>query len=316
MYNPFNRGFYMIDLTRDFDLIYKGDAWINQIKRESYFLNNYIAVGHGLEVANGLSVYTEINYALRRSVAGYKVNPKTDSLLGGIDPGKPVSFEPYDGLYSRVTLEFTPKQKYIREPKEKIILGSKWPTFYVTWRKGIPGVLTSKPDFDFAEFGLKQTINLGIIGNLQYKVQTGNFLNRENIKALDSNYMRRGDPFLFMNPDEAFQALDSTFTVYKRVYLGHAVHEFNGALLNKIPLLKKLELREIAGGGFLIAPERSLRYFELFAGVERAFKWPLNPLTKFKVGIYVVSSVANQKANPVQFKVGLTTWDQRKNKWR
>ena len=317
MYNPFNRGYYIIDLNRDFDRIYKGDAWINQIKRSSYFLNNYIAVGHGLEVLNGLTVYTELDYALRRSVAGYKVNPRTDSLFGDfLDNNKPIAFEPYNAAYAKLTISYTPRQKYLREPKEKIILGSKWPTFYATWRKGLPEVLNSQSDFDFVELGIEQTINIGIMGNLRYNVKTSDFLNKKDLRLLDYNFMRRGDPFLFMNPDEAFQGLDSTFPVFNRVYLGHFVHEFNGAFLNKIPLMKKLQLREIAGGGFLIAPERNLRYFELFAGIERAFKWPFNPLTKFKVGAYVVTSAANQFANPVQFKVGLTTWDLRRNKWR
>jgi len=317
MYNPFNRGYYIADLTRDFDQIYKGDAWINQINRSSYFLNNYFALGHGLEVANGLNVYTEIDYALRRSVAGYKVNPRTDSILGNfIDDNKPVFFEPYNGTYSKVRISYTPKQRYIREPREKIILGSSWPTFYGSWRKGYPGIMSSKVDFDYVELGIEQTINFGILGNMRYNVRTGDFLNDKNIGFLDSSFIRRGDPFLFMNPDEAFQAMDSTFPVYKRTYQGHLVHEFNGALVNKIPFMKKLQIREIAGAGFLVAPEKNLRYLEFFAGIERVFKWPFNPLTKFKVGAYVVTSAANQFNNPVQFKVGLTTWDLRRNKWR
>jgi hypothetical protein len=118
-----------------------------------------------------------------------------------------------------------------------------------------------------------------------------------------------------MNPHEAFQSLDSTFPVFKRFYQGHYVHEFNGALLNKIPLFKKIQLREMAGGGFLIAPERGLRYFELFAGVERIFKWPFNPTYKFKVGIYIIGSAANKYNNPIQLKIGFASWDKRRNKW-
>lgn len=314
MYNPFNRGFYLVEINRDFDRIYEGDAWINQIQRSSYFLNNFLALGHGMEIVNGLNLYTEVDYALRRSVVGYKTNPKADSLFG---PGgnQPVAFDPFDAAYSKVTLKFTPKQRFIREPHEKIIMGSKWPTFYATWRQGIPGIFDSKVDFDYIEYGLEQKINVGVLGNLHYNVKTGSFLNKKDLKILDYQYQRRGDPFLFMNPDEAFQALDSTFPVFKRFYQGHLVHEFNGALINKIPLLKKLQLREVAGGGFLYAPERNLTYGELFAGVERAFKWPFNPLTRFKLGVYVVGSAANQFRNPVQFKVGLTTWDRRRNKW-
>ena len=317
MYNPFNRGFYQIELVRDFDHIYEGDAWINQIQRSSYFLNNYFALVHGLEVFNGLFVTTEADLALRRSVAGYKTNPRADTLWGEyLDNNEPIAFEPFNATYGKLTVKYTPRQRYIREPKEKIILGSKWPTFYATWRKGIPGPIKSQVDFDYMEFGMEQKINVGIMGNLRYDMKSGTFYRTNGLRILDYNFQRRGDPFFFMNPDHAFQALDSTFPLFKRYYQAHAVHEFNGALLNKIPLFKLLGLREVAGGGFLVAPERNLVYYELFGGIERVFKWPLNPLMKFKLGAYVVSSVANRAANPVQFKIGFTTWDKRKNRWR
>jgi hypothetical protein len=316
MYNPFNRGFYSFRLNRNFDHIYAGDAWINQIKRSSYFLNNYFSMGHGLEVVNGLSVYTEASLALRRSVNGYKTNAKVDSLFGDyLDDNRPVAFDPYNAFYARATIKYTPFQRYIREPKEKIILGSKWPTVFATFYKGIPGPIQSQTDFDYLEFGMEQKINMGLLGVTRYTVKSGSFLTQKNLKLLDYSYQRRGDPFLFMNPDEAFQALDSTFPLFKRFYNGHMVHEFNGALINKIPLLKKLQLREVAGAGFLIAPERNLTYGEMFAGIERVFKWPFNPLTKFKLGFYVVTSAANQFKNPVQFKFGFTTWDKFLNKW-
>ena len=70
-----------------------------------------------------------------------------------------------------------------------------------------------------------------------------------------------------------------------------------------------------AGGGFLVAPERNLKYIETFAGIERIIKWPFNPLTKFKLGVYVVGSAANRFSNPVQFKVGISRWDWQRNKW-
>ena len=317
LYNPISRGWFALELQRDFDHIYEGDSWVNQIQRSSYFLNNYFSAQHNIEVVNGLFLRTEAAYALRRSVVGYKTNPRADSLFGDfLDNNKPVGFEPYDAFYGKLGLDYTPHQRYIREPKEKVILGSKWPTFFATWRKGIPGILNSKTDFDFLELGIKQTINVGILGNLRYEAKTGSFLTKRDLRLLDYSFQRRGDPFLFMNPDRAFQALDSTFPLFKWFYHAHAVHEFNGAILNKIPFFKKIGLREIAGGGFLVAPESNLTYFEMFTGIERVFKWPFNPLTKIKLGAYVVSSVANKYSNPVQFKVGLTTWDYRRNRWR
>jgi hypothetical protein len=128
--------------------------------------------------------------------------------------------------------------------------------------------------------------------------------------------MRRGDPFFFHDPHKAFQALDSSFAVFNQYYQGNMVHEFHGALISKIPFFKKLKLEEVAGGGFLFAKERNLKYGEIFIGLERIFKWPVNPLTKLKIGLYLVGSVANNFKNPVKLKFGITTWDRFKNRWK
>lgn len=316
MYNPFNRGFYSVSAGRDFQFIFEGDAWINMIQRANYYLSNNLSVGHGLELVNGLFLYTDIDLALRRSLSDYKTGSYLDTLLPGIlTANQAIAFEPYNAVYGKIRLQYTPAQRYLREPREKIILGSRWPTFYVQLRKGVPGLVNSKVDFDYVEFGMEQQIDLALLGVSRYHLKTGSFLSRKDLRMIDYQFQRRGDPYLFLNPDEAFQALDSSFPVFKQFYQAHYVHEFNGAFINRIPLLKKLNLREVAGAGFLLAPERNLRYAETFAGIERVFKWPFNPLTRFKLGVYVVGSVANQFNNPVQFKVGVTSWDNRKNKW-
>ena len=316
MYNPFNRGSYSFSAGKEFQFIYEGDAWVNMIRRNNVYLNNFVGAGHSLEIANGLFFFTDLDVAFRRSVSGYKTGKLVDSLLGDVlKDNQAVAFDPYNAVYGKLKLQYTPKQRYTREPKEKIILGSRWPTFYTVWRKGLKNVIGSKVDFDYLEFGAEQQLNLGLLGNSKYHVKTGSFLNQKDLKLIDYQFQRRGDPFLFMNPHRSFQALDSTFPVFKRFWEGHYVHEFNGFFLNRIPLLKKLELREVGGGGFLLAQERNLRYAELFVGVERAFQSPFNPLDKLKLGVYVVGSAANQFRNPVQLKVGFTTWDKRRNRW-
>jgi hypothetical protein len=317
LYNPFNIGIVKVTAARQFRLIFQGDAWINQLKRSSIYLENGFGIGHELELVNGLFLYTDLDFAFRRSVSDYKTNPQVDSLFGNVlTNNQAIAFEPYNATYGHIRLAYTPRQRYIREPKEKIILGSAWPTFYTSLRKGIKGPLGSKVDFDYLEFGIEQELKLGLVGISNYSVRTGSFFNTKDLRLVDYKFQRQGDPLLFMNPNEAFQSLDSTFPVFKRFYQAHFVHEFNGALINKIPLLKKLQLREVAGAGFLIVPERSLRYVETFAGIERVFKWPFNPLSKFKLGVYVVGSAANRFNNPVQFKIGITTWDRKNNKWQ
>jgi hypothetical protein len=312
-YNPFSGGAYTITAGRDFQYIFEGDAWINMLKRNNIYLNNSFGIAHAVSIVNGLHLNNGFEIAFRRSVSDYKTNPKADSLFG--ENNQPVAFESYNALYSNIRLQYTPKQRYIREPREKIILGSRWPTFYVFWKKGMPGMLKSQIDFDYLEYGFEQKLKFGVAGNSEYRVKTGSFINRKDLRLVDYKYMRRGDPILFSSPHRSFQALDSTFPVFNRFYEGHIVHEFNGFVLNKIPLFKKLQLREVAGAGFLVAPERDLKYIEAFAGIERVIKWPFNPLTKFKIGVYVVGSAANSFRNPVQFKVSLSKWDWLRNKW-
>ena len=316
LYNPFNRGYYYVSLEKSFEAIFNSDAWINMIKRSNVYLHQAVGLGHSIELTNGLYLFSNVDLALRRSVSGYKTNAKIDSLFSDVlDNNQAVAFPSYNAFYGKLRLEYTPGQKYIREPKEKVIVGSVWPTFYVQWRKGIPGIIKSKIDFDYLEFGIRQSIKLGIMGTSSYTLKSGSFIQKKDLRLVDYKFQRRGDPFLFLNPNEAFQSLDSTFATFKRFYEGHYIHEFNGALLNKIPFFKKIGLREIAGAGFLIAKERNLRYAELFTGVERVFKVPFNQLGKFKLGVYVVGSVANQFRNPVQLKIAITTWNRKRGKW-
>ena len=315
LYNPFSKGEFSFKASRSFEFIYSNDAWVNVLKRSNIYLNNSLEIGHVFDIVNGIRVLSKFEVALRRSVKDYKVGNNADSIFG-ISNDPPVEFDPYNASYSEIKLFFTPGLKYIREPKEKIYLYSKWPTFYVTWRKGIPRFLSSEIDFDYLELGLEQGLNLGVVGQSFYNIKTGNFLNTKDLRIIDYKFMRQGDPLFFQNPRGAFQALDSTFPVFDRFWQGNLVHEFNGFLINRIPSLKKLKLQEVAGGGFLIAPERNLKYLEVFTGIERVFKWPFNPLARLKLGIYVVGSVANKFNNPLQFKIGLTTWDRFRNAWR
>jgi hypothetical protein len=313
LYNPFSRGTYYIAGGRSFGQIFEGDAWINQLKRSNVYLKEGIEFSHAVELANGFVLRNRFEITGRKSVAGYKTNDKIDSLLGStFTNNQAVYFPAYNAFYNTIGLDFTPRQKYIREPKEKIILGSKWPTFSVTWRKGIKGFLNSDIDFDYLEFGISQKLKLGLAGESNYSFTSGSFLSKKDLRLVDYKFMRQGDPYLFSNPTKSFQALDSSFSVFRRFYEGHYLHQFHGAILNKIPLLKKLNLLEVAGGGVLFVLERNLKYAELFFGVEKILRFWRE---RYKVGGYVVGSVANQFRNPVQFKISIEKFNKRKNSW-
>ena len=168
-------------------------------------------------------------------------------------------------------------------------------------------------NFDYLEFGITQKLKLGLAGEARYSFISGKFLTQKNLQLVDYKFMRRGDPLFFMNPTINFQALDSTFEVFGRFYEGHFLHQFHGSIINKVPLLKKLNLLEVAGGGILYVPEKNLRYAEMFFGVEKIIRFWRE---RYKIGGYIVTSLANKfNTNPVQFKIGIEVFNRRKNSW-
>ena len=313
-YNPFSNGYLAGSFGRNYDFIFNNDSYINFFRRSNFFKKDYMALEHGLELVNGLILRNRFELALRSPIQINSRDSAVDKWLGsvGSDSSIYVNFKPYNAFYGIVTLEYTPKQMYMREPRQKVILGSKYPTIYATWRRGIPNVFNSAIDFDYVEFGLRQKLKLGLLGTSEYQLFSGNFLSKKNLQTIDYKYIRRGDPFIFFSPQQNFQAMDSSFALFKMFYEAHYLHQFFGSLINKIPYMKYLKLYEIAGAGALYAPERKLIYTELFVGLEKPFRL-FN--AKMKIGAYAVTSLANKNNSPFQLKIGLQQYNEEKNRW-
>ncbi len=310
MYNTFSRAFFRATVGRDFAAVFAGDSYINMLRRTNYYENTRFELVHSIEILNGLRFNLEAEFANRRSISNYNFNKTFDSLFN--QPNQPADFKPYNALYGKVSFSYTPFQKYIRQPLEKVILGSKWPTFTLSYRKGIPGIFNSTIDFDYMQFSIEKEFKLGLVGISQFKVSSGKFFNTRKLELVDYKFMRRGDPYIFDNPLNYYQALDSTFPVFEPYFEGHYLHKFNGAILNKIPFLKQLKLMEIAGAGLLYVPENNLQYVEGFVGLEKIIRlWE----ARYKIGVVFVTSYANRNPNPFQFKITLDMYDIRRNSW-
>jgi hypothetical protein len=312
-YNPFSQGRVGVNFGSNFDFIFSGDAVINLLNRSNVYKKNNFSVYHSVELRNGLYLYNELEFARRSSLKDYKlVSRYLDTTLFNGRNNTPIDFPTYDALYNVITLSYTPHQLYIREPYEKVVLGSKWPTFYVKWRKGVPKILNSVINYDYLEAGLNKKMNAGTLGIGFLSAYYGNFLSKKRLEVVDYKWVRRGDPWVFFNPEFNFQALDSTFSMFKGFIEGHYYHQFNGAFINKIPYAKYLNIVESAGGSVLYSKERNLFYGEVYAGLEKQIKlWS----EKFRIGGYFVSSYANQFSNPVQWKIGIRHYNEYTNKW-
>jgi hypothetical protein len=320
LYNPFKQSKIEIDGGERVGTLVQNDAAINYLSRTMYYRNKGLNLQYGTEIRNGLYITGRTEYSNRSSLNNYKFfSGLIDTILKenkipvfGGSRNEPIAFPSYNVIYGSLIIRYVHKQKYIREPRQKVVLGSKYPTVTFTYRKGIKGLLGSVVDFDYIELKADKEQNIGTAGVSKASLTYGNFLRKVRLEVPDYKWVSRGQLFIFLNPEFNFQALDSTMPINKGYVEGHYYHQFNGALINKIPYAKYLKIFESAGSSLLIMPERNLRYIEFYAGLDKQFR-----LFKqsFRVGIYAVSSFANQFQNPLQWKIGLKHYDNFSNRW-
>ncbi len=308
-YNPHKLADVNFEASRSFTNINPYDAIINQFKVSNYFLNDQFNVGHRFEIINGLYFNTQFFFANRQSIEGYN----TIRIFDEEEYNTPLDFQTYQAFITDFSLSYTPKQKYMTEPKRKIVLGSRYPTFTFTHRKGWNNALSSDIDFDYLEFKIEQDLILGVFGNSKYTAKTGRFVNTQKLEFIDLKRFRESDPYLFSNALNSFQLLDTSLISRDLFFEVHHIHHFNGAIVNNIPFIKKLRLRAVAGAGFLWVKENNYRHEELMAGLERVFK--LGPRRRLRVGFYGVAATSNQTPFRTDWKISLDIIDTWRKDW-
>lgn len=313
LFDPFHRGFLYLSAGRDFNFVNANAAFLDLAKRANFYQNTHLSAYVRRELVNGLYLRVRSEISERKDVSGFVFDDLGDKIFGD----NPASvFGTHRAFTTDFLLQYTPFQKYIREPKQKLILGSRWPTFFAHYSKGIPGVFNSVINYDYLEYGLELDVPVGLLGRSELKVNSGAFLTQKRLSIIDFRYQRRGGGnfYFFVPPMYAFQTLDSTFATFKRFYELHYRHHFNGALFNKIPFMKYLGLRESAGVNLLYAPERrNMFFYEFYAGFDKLIKlWR----ERFKLGIYYTAGYSNIYEKPIYgVKFNFEYYDRRNNSW-
>ncbi|MFT7032868.1 MAG: hypothetical protein ACJA2S_001369 [Cyclobacteriaceae bacterium] len=305
-YAPMKGGRISVSGGRTFSSINPTDAYLNQLRRSNYYLHDNIGASHRIELFNGFYFNAGFRYAERRSTSSYNSNTFIGEI---INDETPLDFQDYSAFTTNLSFSYTPKQQYITEPKWKVILGSDYPTFTLSHRRGWNGPLSSDIDFDLLEFRINQKLTLGVLGNSQYTVKTGKFINTNTLRLIDQKRFRQSDPILYSDPLSSFQLLDTALIATKPYIEAHHIHHFNGALINNIPLIKKLRFGVVAGAGILWVQESNYRHSEIFAGVERVFKFGAR--RRLRIGVYGVAAQSNSSPLKTDFKVSfdlIDTW--------
>jgi hypothetical protein len=308
-YDPFHFGTVRLTFSHEFDAIRSYDAITQIYKRENFIEKTELRLGNDYELFNGFYMDADLGFSERRSLRGYKFLTALDENIPNNDP---LEFKSYQALIGTLTLTYTPKQKYMREPNRKVVLGSRWPSFYVTYERGIPSLFGSDVNHEYGRAGIMQTFKLGTLGTSSYHILAGKFLSAKILQVADFKFQRRSDPIWFSNPLYSFQGLDSSLPSKDIFYEAHFVHHDNGAIINKIPFMKKTRIGLVLGAGALYVKEFDYQHYEILAGLERSFKFSKRRL---RLGVYGVLSDGNKITPTPTWKVSFAILDDRNMKW-
>ena len=290
-----------------------GNATIAGIfARSNYIRKKHYGIGHHLEISNGLFLDTSIDFADNQAIKDLRLSQWSNNLFGGNN--NPRAFDPYREFLMVFKLRWVPGQKYYMEPYRKVIVGSKWPVFEFTYKKAIPGIFDSEINFDFFQVKISDEFRPGTMGISRWAVKIGSYIQENNIRFTDHKFFRGSDPYLFANPLEAFQLLGNTISTTNEYMQVNYLHDFSGALISKIPLLKHTPLQVTGGAGMLTVPDQNFFHSEIYGGIQFPFRILKQRL---KAGAYYVTSYSTNIEGAIQgqVKFGLTFFDTWKNRW-
>ncbi len=205
-------------------------------------------------------------------------------------------FTRHQAVIAGIELQYQPGQRYIQFPNNKMPIGSKYPTFSLSYTKGIESLLGSDVNFDKWKFGVWDDINLKLRGLLKYRFSIGGFLNSKQVFIQDYQHFNGNQLFFASQYLNSFQLAPyyANSTIASFYAEGHLEHHFNGFLTNKIPLFKRLNWH-LVGGSNAFYVSSTNNYVEAFGGIENIFK-----ILRFDV----VASYLNGKTGQAGVRIG------------
>jgi hypothetical protein len=243
------------------------------------YQKNFFEASYSQEVVDGMSLSTQISFENRdqlQNTADFTFADEGEaqftSNIPVVDELSDASFDQHQALTWSAIITYQPGRKYIDRPDMRINLGSKYPTFSVRYKKGLP-LGAADIDYDLISGRVTDDMRLGLVGTFSYLFEAGIFLNNQNMELPDFKHFNGNLTYLGNFGISNFQTLDYyRFSTQDQYIEAHAEHHFNEFILNKIPLIRKLNWQTVISMHSLLTPTAG-NYTEFGVGIEHIFKF-------------------------------------------
>ena len=210
-----------------------------------YYKDYYIRLYNTVEVSNGFSIGTGLDYHIRDAAANKVDAEPIVSSISNIQPDtEDISkmFKRRNTFAPLVTLTWTPEQYYRIERRQKIYVRSPYPTIKLEFSKGIKGIFGSDSEYNRVELDISQNIPLALMQSFQYHIGMGFFSNQKSEYFTDFAYFaKRNFPETWDDGiGGVFNLLDRQLYNASDSYIqNHFMYESPFLILNLVPAISK-----------------------------------------------------------------------------
>ncbi len=226
---------------------------------------SFAQISYSNEVFNGIRLFSNLSYERRKALFNttdqawypkddkeYTSNNPLDETAYGIAP-----FITHNIIKFSVNARINFAQDYLSYPDGKYNLGNeKYPTLFLGYEQGLASNVENY-NFGQAKIRLTQDFDIADKGRFQYNLRAGQFFNADDIAFVDFQHFNGNQTNIGAGSYlDVFNNLPYYAASTNDSYLEmHAEHDFNGFILGKIPLLRKLNFNIIVGAHALATPD-------------------------------------------------------------
>jgi hypothetical protein len=258
--SPFINSLYSLADRKNYMKLYLHDHAGITARRELF--NGFVA-----RLSMDYSVRTPVNNASDYSFADNDRREYTSNIPVNVNTSE-IAYDKSNAFITGMELSFTPGQEYIMRPDVKYIVGSRYPTIKLSFSYA-DRIFGTEARFSKLEAGVEDLLDAGILGSFSYRVEGGMFLDTPPAYFNDFHHFTGNQTFVSSFADNRYDLLDYySFSSNDRFISAHITQSFGGFLLNKVPVLRKLNLNEVVTAKYLHT-EYLEHYYELGFGLEK-----------------------------------------------
>jgi len=240
---------------------------------------DFLRLHHKTDVVNGLVLSASMEFASRRKLDNNSSFHLTNWFDKDFTSNTPLPFTDPNPLFTDqyalladVEVSYTPRHFYRIVNGRKQMAYSRYPTFRLKFRAGIPDLLASDTDFSAIELGIKHGFSRRLLGRFDYQLTAGTFLQSGSMHFSDFKHFAANPLYISDNDNfSTFRGLAYYENSTKGSFLElHFRHEHSRILIKRLPFLANSLIRETVFGKTLFT-QHGKPYYEAGYGVNQLF---------------------------------------------